>query len=142
MNYMKLKNTSIYIIPVWFGDLNIFCSKLEKDGRWARIDPNEYSPRYIYSQMYEILSIESLLKDIQDNELQIKRLRDVRAKKSERQTHTLLMGISFLSVFSALIDFADFVDRFGAPVATSTAVSLISIFGSLFLYMLRRYQKR
>lgn len=66
----------------------------------------------IYGRMYEVLRIDTLLADIDDMNERIASLRELESQKHEQRLSGLLTVISILAIFSALIDLADFLNKF------------------------------
>lgn len=81
----------------------------------------------IYSKMFSILEIKSLLADVIENENQIEFLQRNKHAKDDRMSNKYLFGISILSLFSALVDAAGYFDRFNGIKPASTFLSLISV---------------
>lgn len=81
----------------------------------------------IYSKMFSILEIKSLLADVIENENQIEFLQRSKHAKDDRISNKYLFGISILSLFSALIDAASYFDRINEIKSISTSLSLISV---------------
>ena len=81
----------------------------------------------VYSRMYSILEIEHLLADIVDNEGQMQILQNAESAKAEQSSNKVLFGISFLSLFSALIDASCLFDRFNILPKSSTALSFTCV---------------
>jgi hypothetical protein len=76
-----------------------------------------------------------LLEDIQDNEEQMAMIRNVGAVKAEKDASIMLMGISVLSVFSALIDATSFFDRWGMGNMIPPIVSTCLAVGTLLFFL-------
>ena len=81
----------------------------------------------VYAKMYGILGIDSLLRDILDNESQIEIIRRASAVKAEKFSSKLLFGISVLSIFSALIDASTYIDRYSPKSAVSNIIGIAAI---------------
>ena len=92
----------------------------------------------IYSKMYHVLSIDTLLKDMKDNEEQIELLQNQEILKAENQSSFILFGLSFLSIFSVLIDAAQYFDRIPfisyIPTISSTIVVCIIVIFIFFFW--------
>ncbi len=80
----------------------------------------------VYRRMYALLDIDRLLDDIQDNEQQVEALQHRETVKRERFISSLLLGLSILSIFSALMDAAGFFDRIPAISPCATVLSGIA----------------
>ena len=98
----------------------------------------------VYAKMYQVLDIDSLLEDIRDNENQSELLINMNSEKIEKRSSQFLMGISLLSLFSALIDASSFFDRisFLQPIATymgTFSTILVVAFCILWLYRNRKH---
>lgn len=78
----------------------------------------------IYSNMYEILGIEELIKDTVENENQALSLLEQDNEKRETLVSHLLIGLSLLSLFSALADASGFFDRLPIRPGLSTWLSV------------------
>lgn len=78
----------------------------------------------VYSKMYKVLDIDRLLEDVRDNESQMEVIYNKDAARSEHLSNKMLFGISLLSLFSAAVDAAGFIDRFHAPGWISTGLGL------------------
>ncbi|MBQ8636826.1 MAG: hypothetical protein IJ423_02380 [Clostridia bacterium] len=98
----------------------------------------------VYLKMYKILEIESLLADIRDNEEMMEVLRNEANMRVEKITNKVLFVISFLSIFSALIDAAGYFDRFCKLKTISTWLSFvcISIFIIICIFWILKTKKR
>ncbi len=95
-----------------------------------RVLSDDMQYQNIYSMMYEILNIDSLLTDIHENESRMAALKSAEMAKTESITNLVLFCLSILSVFSALIDAASYFDRFEHLTEIST---VLSIFGAVVL---------
>ena len=78
----------------------------------------------IYSKMHDILEIDSLLADLRDNERQMAALQNEDIAAFDESANRLLLGISFLALFSALIDAADYFELFAPPLGLAKWLSL------------------
>jgi hypothetical protein len=97
----------------------------------------------VYAKMYKVLDIDCLLEDIRDNENQRELLMNINSAKTEKRSSQFLMGISLLSLFSALIDASSYFDRisFLRPVATylgALSTVLVVLFCFVWLSKNRR----
>lgn len=97
----------------------------------------------VYAKMYKVLDIDCLLEDIRDNENQSELLMNISSAKVEKRSNQFLLGISLLSLFSALIDASSYFDRinFLRPVATSLGflcTILVFVFCAIMLFVNRR----
>ena len=81
----------------------------------------------IYSKMYAVLEIRNLLEDVIENEKQMEFLQKAKHMNDDRLSNKYLLGISILSLFSALIDSASFFDRVDGIRPISTVLSLICV---------------
>ena len=77
--------------------------------------------------MFSILEIKNLLADVIENENQIEFLQRSKHAKDDRMSNKFLFGISILSLFSALVDAANYFDRINGIQSISTFLSLISV---------------
>jgi hypothetical protein len=87
----------------------------------------------IYSKMYAVLDIRNLLEDVIENEKQLEFLQKAKHMNDDRLSNKYLLGISILSLFSALIDSASFFDRVDSIQPISTILSLICVLSILML---------
>ena len=87
----------------------------------------------IYSKMYTVLDIRNLLEDVIENEKQLEFLQKAKHINDDRLSNKYLLGISILSLFSALIDSASFFDRVNSIQPISTMLSLICVLSILAL---------
>ena len=83
--------------------LNVRVVRLKTVFSFAVIS-NDHIFQNVYSRMYKILDIDRLLEDIRDNEAQMEILRNASAARADKLSNKFLGGISFLALFSALID--------------------------------------
>jgi len=74
----------------------------------------------VYTKIYTVLEIKALLADVIENESQMEYLEDAKHAYADRQSNKYLLGISILSLFSALIDAASYFDRFDGFRTIST----------------------
>ena len=96
----------------------------------------------VYSKMYNVLDIDCLLEDIRDNENQLELIQNLSSAKAEKRSSQFLMGISLLSLFSALIDASSYFDRisFLRPIATilgTVSTVFVIIFCIAWMYKKR-----
>lgn len=87
----------------------------------------------IYSKMYAVLDIRNLLEDVIENEKQLELLQKAKHINDDRLSNKYLLGISILSLFSALIDSASFFDRVNSIQPISTMMSLVCVLSVLVL---------
>ena len=87
----------------------------------------------IYSKMYAVLDIRNLLEDVIENEKQLEFLQKAKHINDDRLSNKYLLGISILSLFSALIDSASFFDRVDSIQPISTVLSLVCVLSILAL---------
>jgi uncharacterized membrane protein (DUF485 family) len=83
----------------------------------------------IYARMFAILEIKNLLADVIENEKQTEFLQSAKHAQADRMSNKYLLGISVLSLFSALIDAASYLDRFEAVRNISTSISFVLVIG-------------
>lgn len=81
----------------------------------------------IYSKMYTVLEIKNLLEDVIENESQMEYLQEAKHMNDDRLSNKYLLGISILSLFSALIDSASYFDRVKGMQPISTLLSFICV---------------
>ncbi|MBQ9736332.1 MAG: hypothetical protein IJV96_06080 [Clostridia bacterium] len=97
----------------------------------------------LYHKMYGVLDIDVLLSDLRDNEDQMGILQSSENTKAEARLGKILSVISLLTVASFLIDFSDYLDRFGT---LSTWISLGVLAGiaafAAFLLLKPRFPSR
>lgn len=87
----------------------------------------------IYSKMYSVLEIRNLLEDVIENEAQMELLQKAKHMQDDRLSNKYLLGISLLSLFSALIDAAAFFDRVGGTQPVATILSIACVVGVIIL---------
>lgn len=96
----------------------------------------------VYSKMYKILDIDRLLEDIRDNEDQMEILQTQNSERYERNANKILFVLSFLTLFSALVDAADYFERWPVLQSFSTLLStacvLLVSLGSLLWIFVKR----
>lgn len=51
---MNFRNTTVYMIPVWFGNLADFSAKLKVSGKWQRLTKDELSTNYLLHYAHRI----------------------------------------------------------------------------------------
>ena len=90
----------------------------------------------VYSKMYAVLEIRNLLEDVIENEKQMEFLQKAKHMNDDRLSNKYLLGISILSLFSALIDSASFFDRVDGIRPISTILSLACVLVVLVLCIL------
>lgn len=78
----------------------------------------------IYSEMYHVFELENLLQDLEDANDQMSVLLQMRQQKHERRFEMILGALSILAIFSALIDFSDYLDRFSSAMTLHSVISL------------------
>ena len=92
----------------------------------------------VYNRMYDILNIDNLLKDVEDNESRMEMVNIRQEEKTGKVVNTILSGIAALSIFSAAIDAASLLDRFGLSSTVSTvlatAVALAAIIFGVYFF--------
>ena len=81
----------------------------------------------IYSKMYRILEIKSLLEDVIDNEGQLKYLQDAKQAKTDLYSNRVLYGLSALTVVSTMVDLATYLDRSIEWFHFNTLVSVLAV---------------
>ena len=93
----------------------------------------------LYSMLRKTMDIEILFRDIKEINERFKNIRDDYNNKRERVAGTAITVLSLMTVFSALIDFSSFLDRFsGASFVNTIASSVIIVaiaFISVFTYL-------
>lgn len=92
-----------------------------------RIISNDMLYQNVYSRLYDIMEIDALLSDLQDDEQQAEIRNSEASSRYERLTQALLLAISVLSVFSALIDAAQYFALFPHFPGVPYLASLITI---------------
>jgi hypothetical protein len=112
-----------------------------------KIVSNEMVYQNLYNKMYNVLGIDKLIDDVQDasERLEIKARKEDEAR--ENLTNILLIGVGFLAVGSALIDFADYIDRlswfsFDISTAISFGISVLAIVICLIICIKRKGEKK
>ena len=81
----------------------------------------------IYSKMYHILSLDQLIEDTLENEKQAEFELSKNKSRTEDNLSVLLLGLSFLSLFSALTDATSFFDRVNIQNNISTLISILCV---------------
>ena len=87
----------------------------------------------VYTRMYGVLEIKNLLADVIENENQMEFLQKAKHMNADRLSNKYLLGISILSLFSALIDSASYFDRLDSIRPISTVLSLVCVLTILVL---------
>ncbi|MBR2310880.1 MAG: hypothetical protein IKA47_10185 [Oscillospiraceae bacterium] len=98
----------------------------------------------VYSRMYSILEIRHLLDDLVDNEDQMQILQNAGSVRAEKVSSIFLLGISLLSLFSALIDASSYFDRFQSLQPFSTVLGLGCVAATMVLcifWLINRHNK-
>ena len=98
--------------------------------------------QHVYSEMYSILDIDKLLDDIAENNEKLEMLNGINAAKTGRITERFLIAISILSLFSALIDSADYFDRLPFVSSISTPISFIIIAVTVIIYTIGYFRTK
>ena len=83
----------------------------------------------VYSKMYKIMEIKSLLEDVIENENQLDYLQNSKQVKADLVSNKYLFGLSILTLFSAAVDLAGYIDRYEAPTSIATWLSTICVLG-------------
>lgn len=102
-----------------------------------RIISDDLLYQTIYSKMYEILEIDDLIKETENDEKLSATLLTKQNLRHEKNMNRLLLGISFLSLFSALVDASGFFDRFMSSSFISTISSLVAVLGIFVFFIIR-----
>lgn len=92
-----------------------------------RVISDELIYQNVYSHMYRILDVDNLIHDIDECEEKLIELHNKRTEKAEKRTQHLIAVLSLLTIFSALIDFAGWLDRFGMKAFSATLLSTVVI---------------
>jgi hypothetical protein len=90
----------------------------------------------VYAQMHVVLEIKNLLADVIENENQMEFLQKAKHMNDDRLSNKYLMGISILSLFSALIDSASYFDRWEGIRPISSLLSIGCVLVILLLCIL------
>ena len=110
----------------------------------------------VYSRMYEVLEIDKMLDDVNDaNEKVLEanqakqqeyqaRQQEHQAKqqKYEHRLERLILALSFLAIFSALVDFTDFLEKFSVPPVIMPILSLTLIVLFVIVAWLRIFRSK
>ncbi len=83
----------------------------------------------VYARMYEILGIDGFITDLDDIQGRCEALKTKKTSQSTEKTEKFLMGLSLLTIFSALIDAAGYFDRLPMSPTVSTCLSLAATMG-------------
>lgn len=89
-----------------------------------RVISDDRQIQTIYSEMYHVFELENLLQDLEDANDQMSVLLQMRQQKHERRFEMILGALSILAIFSALIDFSDYLDRFSSAMTLHSVISL------------------
>ncbi|MBO7170790.1 MAG: hypothetical protein J6W28_06410 [Clostridia bacterium] len=103
---------------------------------------DDYIYQNIYSKMYTILDIDKLFLDIEENSDRLSLVQSNENAETEKENGNFLMYISFLAVFSALIDLASYLDRMSVTALVSTLVSGVFVLFILGYAIVRRLRKK
>ena len=142
---LNQKHTSVEYIRMVSQSLSGKMKDVEKFNRRIVLLKNTFSfnvisddsvVQNIYSRMYTVLEIRNLLEDVIENEKQMEMLQKAKQIYDDRLSNKYLLGISILSMFSALIDSASFFDRLSAIQQISTALSLFCVLLILLICIL------
>ena len=103
-----------------------------------RIISDDMIYQNIFSKMFCLLQIESLLCDIEECNDRMESVVRKESEIRENRTSSILLVLSFLTVFSALIDASDYFDRWNVSGEISTIISLVIalcavVFGVVFM---------
>ncbi|MBO4872426.1 MAG: hypothetical protein J5496_03315 [Lachnospiraceae bacterium] len=88
----------------------------------------------IYSDMYNVLEIDNMIKDLDDANEKINKLVQRRSERS-------LFALSVLVIFSALVDLSDYLDKWPKGILTPL-ISLAVITGILFFAWGKIFRKK
>ena len=113
----NMKNKDIHAVYREISDLKTRYS--------FRVVSNDSYMQTLYNRMYEILEIDNLLKDTEDANDRMNDVYQVQRQQAETIFNFILFGLAFLAVFSALIDFSQYLDRWKSP-DLNTIISLIT----------------
>lgn len=81
----------------------------------------------VYAKMCTVLEIRNLLENVIENEKQLELLQKSKHMNADRLSNKYLLGISILSLFSALIDAASYFDRVNGIRSFSTLLSFVCV---------------
>lgn len=90
-----------------------------------RIISDDMIYQNIYSKMFGLLQIEALLCDIEECNDRMESVAQKESEIRENRTSRILVVLSFLTLFSALIDASDYFDRWNISGDVSTVISLV-----------------
>ncbi|MBR4872791.1 MAG: hypothetical protein IKV00_03020 [Clostridia bacterium] len=102
---------------------------------------DDYIYQNIYARMYKILDIDKLFLDIEENGDRLTLLQNNELAETEKANGVFLMCLSFLTVFSALVDLATYLDRMSVGNLVSTVLSATGVLG-IFVYAAVRFVKQ
>lgn len=86
----------------------------------------------IYSKMFDILDIEPLIADLEDIENQHTAQHEKERMDKEEKQNVLILGLTLLTVFSALIDAASYLERIpyiAGTLATAISATIVLVAG-------------
>ena len=113
-----------------------------------RVVSDDYYVQTVYSKMYDTLTIDDLMKDVEESYDQLNNIISLNRRKSERLTESLLTALSILAIFSSLVDLTGYLDRFVSPENMrgaqwiSLAVNLLILAGGIIWIFTRQNRKR
>lgn len=107
-----------------------------------RVVSNDFIYQNLYIRIYRLLDIDNILDDLSENEQQVEMYRAKSHEKAEKQTNKLLIAISFLSVFSFLIDASSYLELFAPFSSISKWISLLTICAIMITWMINWYLNR
>ena len=100
-----------------------------------RVIANDMIYQNLYSEIYRILEIDSLLNDLKENEEQMVQYYNEELERRNKTTGSLLVVLSCFTVFSTLIDMSDFLGLFQPIQRIAKWISLCFVFGVIAVYV-------
>ena len=100
-----------------------------------RVVSDEMVYQNIYSDMYRIFHIDKLLLDVADCGSRMEGVEAAESKHHEKTTSSLLLALSVLALFSALVDASGYFDRMFPHMNIATIVGTGSVIGVFLLVL-------
>ena len=98
-----------------------------------RVASDDFFMQSVYSEMYRVFDLDNLMKDLEEGN---DRINTVLQEKQETRTRFfggLLAAISILSIFSALVDLAQYMEQYKAPYYPNSLYINLGVIGGIVL---------
>lgn len=107
-----------------------------------RVVSDDYICQDVYARMYDVLDIETLFFDVEGNGIRLSMMENNERSETEKDNNVFLMCLSFLAVFSALVDLAAYLDRMSVANLVSTILSAAGVIGIFACAAVRFFRQR